>query len=379
MYCRTTCLFLSLAVAMLVIPGTAVADPPAKDAPAEENIAYWVEQLGHDQFLRRELATQKLVEAGPQAIPQLIEQIRSGNLEVVERATGAIAEIALARPPIGDGGAWDFLNGLATTGTGRASSCAAAAVEDIRNQRAREAREALAMAGIFVGMDDFAIRAISQPREIIQIDEKWRGDKESLQWLRWLDGIENARIKGPAVTREVLDHVTEIPGIKSVAIVDGNVSGDTLEPLKKIKRIGALEFRYVVLTDEQGDMIAQMPIRGSLTLMGTGISAQKVESMRSALPGLQIDHRQGGFLGVTCIDGFDDCKINGVVAGSAAEIAGLIEGDVIVQVQDAPVHRFKDLQSAINQFVPGDEVSVTFRRGEKIETVKLKLQRFDES
>ncbi len=347
--------------------------------PGENPIVYWVEQLGHDHYLRREKATKKLIEAGPAAIDDLVDVIREGDLEVIERATTVITEIALARVPQDDGGAWDELNRLATQGAGRRASSAKSAVKEVRVQRARQAREALAAAGVFVGIDEFVIRAISQPRMIVQIDEKWQGDVASLQWLRWLDGVENARVKGKAVRPEVMEHITKIPGLHSLAIVDADVDDATLEPLTTMARIHSVEFRYVPLTDEQGDMIATMPVRVSLNLMGTGISAQKVESMRSALPGLQIDHRQGGFLGVTCMDSLDVCEINGVLPDSAAEKAGLIKGDVIVRVGDAEVNRFKDLQDAINQHMPGDKIEVKFRRGDKTESVKLQLQRFEEA
>lgn len=365
-------------------PSTLSAAPPelAPDATAQERddyVEYWVEQLGHDQYLRRERASKQLIEAGPEVIPKLVEEIRNGDLEIIERATNVVTQIAISKPPNKDGGAWKQLNKLAVSGAGRSSSCASSAIRDIRKHRARQAREALSTSGIFVGLDEFAIRAISQPRMIVQVDEKWNRDPEALQWLQWLDGVENARVKGVAVNREVLEHVTAVPGLKSLAIVDGEVGSDTLEPLKKMTRIHSLEFRYVSLTEEHGDLISSMPIRVSLNLMGTGISAGKVESMRSSLPGLQIDHRQGGFLGVTCIDGFDVCKINGVLPDSAAEEAGLIEGDVIVQVGDSEVKRFKDLQAAINEHVPGDEVEVRYRRAEKIESVKLRLRRFEES
>ncbi len=335
--------------------------------------------MASDLYLRREMASTKLTEAGPAAIDDLVKVIRSGDLEVVERAMAVITEIALSRPPDDDGGAWDQLSALATQAAGRRASSAEAAIDEVREHRADQASTALAAAGVFVGMDDFAILAISQPRMVVQIDKNWRGDIESLQWLRWLKGVENARVKGTAVRRDVLERVTEIPGLKSLAIVDGKVDDATLEPLMEMTRINSLEFRYVTLTDDQGDQVASLPIRVSLNLMGTGISPQKVESMRSALPGLQIDHRQGGFLGVTCLDSFDVCAINGVLPDSAAEEAGLIKGDVIVRVGDNEVKRFKDLQNAINQHPPGDEVEVKYRRGGKLESVKLLLRRFEES
>lgn len=352
---------------------------PAPSASGEEKpIHYWVQQLGNDHFLRREKATKELIKAGPDAIDDLVGAIQTGDLEVIERATEVITEIALARSPRDDGGAWVALSKLAEHGAGRRASRAISALDEIRDHRASQARHALAAAGISVGMDEFAIRAISQPRMVVQIDEKWRGDVESLQWLEWLEDVENARVKGPAVTREVIEHVVTIPDLQTLAIVDGKVDEATLAPLVEMPRIHAIEFRYVSLSDEQGDLIASIPIRVSLNLMGTGISAEKVEAMCEALPGLQIDYRQGGFLGVTCMDNFDVCEINGVLPESAAEEAGLIKGDVIVRIGDAEVTRFKDLQNAINQHLPGDEVEVKFRRGDKIESVTLRLRRFEE-
>ena len=346
-----------------------------------EAIAYWVGQLGHDHYLRREKASEKLLAAGVQAVPSLVSVIRTGDLEVIERATEVLTEIAFYRPPEEDGGAWEQLRLLATQAVGRRAASAKTAVEDIRDYRAEQAREALAAAGIFVGVDEFAVSAISIPRLIVQIDSDWSGDVRALQWLAWLKGVEYARIKGDAAVPEVLSRVVQIPGLQSIAMadVDKGVDDATLDPLLQMTRIDSVDFRYVPLTDQQGDIIATMPIRVSLNLMGTGISEEKVAWMRTLLPGLQIDHRQGGFLGVTCVDGFDVCQINSVVPGGAAERAGLIKGDIVVQIGDAEIGRFKDLQEEIGRHLPGDELEVKFRRGEKIESVTLRLGRFEES
>ena len=161
-------------------------------------------------------------------------------------------------------------------------------------------------------------------------------------------------------------------------IADAKVDEQTLEPLKSMPRISSLEFRYVPLTPELCDMIAALPVRLSLNLMGTGVALEKVEQMRAALPGLIIDHKQGGFLGVVCYDGRGVCQISRIVEDSAADDAGLIEGDVIVGIGDAEVSVFKDLQTAINQHLPGDEVVVKYVRGSQIESVKLRLRRLEE-
>lgn len=355
-----------------------VLPPKSRPIADEQPLAYWVEQLGHHHFLRREVATKKLVAAGPEAVTAVIRGLPESDLETVERSMVVISEIALARPPNDDGGAWRELNKLAALSSGVRSTRAEAALNEIRKFRAQQAHGALTNAGVFIGMDDFVVRATSKSELIVQIDEKWRGDVESLHWLRWLQGIEFARVKGPAVRRDVLERLVAAPDLRTLVFVDCSVDEKTLEPLMQMPRINSLEFRYVKLTHNVCDAITKLPIRVSLNLMGTGVSLDKVESMRELLPGLTIDHKQGGFLGVTCFDSFDVCQISGIIAGSAAEAAGLIQGDVIVKIGDSDVRRFRDLQNAINQHLPGDEIEVKFLRGAKVSSVTLHLRRLED-
>ncbi|MGB7323601.1 MAG: PDZ domain-containing protein [Rubripirellula sp.] len=369
---------MTLSTAISTSTSTADDKPPAAKKSGEGSIAYWVTQLNSDHYLRRETAAQKLTQAGPKAIPDLVLVMQSGDLEVVERASNVITEIAVSGSPQDDGGAWDKLNELKSDTVGRVASRAQTAVNEIRKHRSAQARTELTSAGVFVGIDEFVIQARSQPTLIVQVDEKWNGDVEALQWLRWLDGIQNARVKGPSIEGEVLAQIIKVPDLKSLAIVDGTVDEAALQPLLEMNPLNDLEFRYVRLTDEQAEKIATMPVRVSMNLMGTGISAEKVESMRASAPGLAIEHRQGGFLGVTCQDSFDVCEISGVVAKSAAEDAGLIRGDIVLKLDDTVVTRFKDLQDAINQHIPGDTVKVTFQRAEITKVVDLQLRRFED-
>ena len=56
----TTNLMLSFALAQSDAAGAPQQDP---SSPEAKTIAYWVEQLGHDLYLRREMASTKLTEA----------------------------------------------------------------------------------------------------------------------------------------------------------------------------------------------------------------------------------------------------------------------------------------------------------------------------
>ncbi len=357
------------------------AAPPDGDEEEEgdeEEIAYWVSQLGSDQYLRRRRASRWLVEAGPATVPVLVSQLGNGDLEFTRRAIDVLQEVAFAQAPDEDGGAWGELQELAASGVGSQASRAFAAVEEIRDHRGQIAREVLASNGVYVGVAEFVVRASSDMRPIVQIDRKDDGDLEHLQWLRWLKDIRYARVVGEAVDAKVVEYLVRMPDLETITFLDGEVDPALISALEEIKRIRDLEFRYVSLEPELADQIVQLPIRSSLSLMGTGIPEEKVEQMRVARPGLQIEHRQGGFLGVQCHTEFNICQITGVVRGSAADEAGLIPQDVIVAVGDTDVRRFKDLQDAINQHLPGDEIKIRYSRGGVISETTAELGRMEQ-
>lgn len=87
------------------------------------------------------------------------------------------------------------------------------------------------------------------------------------------------------------------------------------------------------------------------------------------------------FLGVTTgveNDGSNDTKPNGAVItnvskGSAAEKAGLKEGDVITKINDKKVEDPESLSDVVGDFKPKDEVTVYFKRDGKEKSVKAVL------
>ena len=88
---------------------------------------------------------------------------------------------------------------------------------------------------------------------LVQIDENWNGDPEPLQWLAWLGGSSStARVSGLTVTPEVIENVTQIPGLRSLAIVDSEIENAAFAPLTKMDRIDTLDIRYVRLYGASG-------------------------------------------------------------------------------------------------------------------------------
>ena len=66
--------------------------------------------------------------------------------------------------------------------------------------------------------------------------------------------------------------------------------------------------------------------------------------------------------------------VDRVLPGGPAAEAGLRSDDLIVRVNDFPVRSCSELRRALQQFGPGDVVDVTFKRGDDVHKVSVKLE-----
>ena len=80
------------------------------------------------------------------------------------------------------------------------------------------------------------------------------------------------------------------------------------------------------------------------------------------------------FLGVRGQEGDDGARLLGVVRGSAADRAGLREGDVVIRLDGAPLASFDELRTALRARHVGDRVSVVFVRDGEPRSVSAVLE-----
>ncbi|ELP31985.1 PDZ domain-containing protein [Rhodopirellula baltica] len=344
-------------------------------AATPEEIAAQIESLSSDSYLRRENATEALLKAGPAAIEPLVKVLERGDLETTQRAIGILQSIAMARPIIegeserpklarldpNEPDAWETLLSLSTMGGSRGER-ASMAVEEITQVRRAQTIQTLSLQGAVIGVKEFVYGATSTLQRVVEINEAYQGDDSLLELLRWIDRVEYARIEGPAIREGVLKGITQMPDLKTLSLLYGDINMETMKVIGDLESIDHLEFRYVTLNDEMIDAIAKLPIRVSLTLNGTDASSDRVDRLRQTLPGLKIEYKRGGFLGVRCNDTFNECIIQSVVEDSGAEAAGLRRDDVIIQANGEPVRRFADLQAVINTRDPGQNIHIVYRR-----------------
>ena len=86
--------------------------------------------------------------------------------------------------------------------------------------------------------------------------------------------------------------------------------------------------------------------------------------MLLALPTLiEGDDVERSYLGVTFQTQGSRLAITDVICDSAADAAGLRDRDLILRVNGAAINGFDDLLAAMRAIAPGDEFTITVRRG----------------
>jgi predicted metalloprotease with PDZ domain len=100
----------------------------------------------------------------------------------------------------------------------------------------------------------------------------------------------------------------------------------------------------------------------TIQLYATGVSDEAVAVLAARFPQAEIDVRKGGKLGVGGQRMVGPCQITQVVAGSAADRAGLQIGDVVLSMDGVPVKNFEGLTDVVALHGPGDSIEMEIER-----------------
>jgi len=95
--------------------------------------------------------------------------------------------------------------------------------------------------------------------------------------------------------------------------------------------------------------------------------------IRAFTDGMEKIKSNSAFLGVMSEKTEQGAKITDVTKESAAEKAGLKEGDVITKINNTSISDPDDLYKAIGQYKPDDKVTITYLRNGKQETAQAVL------
>ncbi|HEY4336495.1 MAG TPA: PDZ domain-containing protein [Puia sp.] len=186
-------------------------------------------------------------------------------------------------------------------------------------------------------------------------------DSASIARIRSLDEIviRHKGDKDAKVTVEIKNGEVFINGKPSSDYKDDNLTITR----HKLKSLGSGSY-----TISDGDAYSVTPFR---SYGGTyNYAPRAAKPRRTAV--------SGAFLGVTSIreeNGPEAAKVGEVSEGSAAEKAGLKEGDLITKIDDKPIDGPETLAKVVRGYKPGDKVTITFKRGGKEQKATAELGR----
>ena len=83
--------------------------------------------------------------------------------------------------------------------------------------------------------------------------------------------------------------------------------------------------------------------------------------------------QKGGFFGVSCEETDSGLVVKEVITGTAAEKAGIIKGDILLEVNEEPLDKREEFIIMISSLRPGDEAKILYLRNDAQISVKVAL------
>lgn len=352
------------AVLVFALLGVAVAawSSTADAGRADEQTRRWIGQLDAEHFVDREVATERLIKAGPVVIDAVQAAAQEGNLEVTTRAVYILRELALSPDDAVADAAHAALERVAApklTSAARRAQATLARLDSIRQDRAIAELKRL---GAVIDSRASALGLGIIEGYTIELGDSWRGEVQDLARLRWLRDAGELIVVGPRVTDEWLAYLAPLTDLTVLTIKRANITDDGLAHLLGMKRLSLLSLLYVPVTDHVVAQLQQLRGIVRIRIYGSQMTESGADRLRQALAATEIDFRRGAFLGIGCEDHGDGCIILRVSANSAAEKAGLQLNDMVYEYEDRRVADFKALTAAIAGNAAGDTVTLKIIR-----------------
>ncbi|XZE55217.1 PDZ domain-containing protein [Planctomycetaceae bacterium SH139] len=356
---------------------TVVAAEDNSPAPSQADLERYIDQLSAPSYHSRQVAMRRLESAGEAAIEPLEAAVRSGNLEVVDRASFILQSLAVLETPYDPPLAWNALGRLRQNGPGSAATRADSSIEMIEQDRSVRAQARLAAAGLKVGIQELTFNSRLAAEDAIIFPENWQIDSEALRWLPWMYSTTMVVMAGETVCDETIAAIVKLPKLVDIQLRDAKLSAAGLKKLAELERINTLELLFVDVGGPDEDLfaMAELPLRNTLVLTATKFVPEDVDALEGNFEGLEIIYSRGGFLGVQCSQADLACVVRVVVPDSAADRAGVRPGDVILSLGEHPITRFADLQVAVRQHAPSEPMEVVVQRFGRQEKLKVELGR----
>jgi hypothetical protein len=332
-----------------------------------KEISQKIKQLSSDSFSSREIAKARLVEIGEKVIPALEKSLDKADTDLSTQVFEVFGKFALDAQSSETQQIVQILKRLSrseATFTGKQSKQLLESIRELHSPRAAEELGSLG-ARIVVGSYPLNGRNGFEQIRYLEINERFSGNADDLVWLQWLNQVEMVVLQSEKIKGEWLKYLQDMPALELLVIRDADINSNDLNWLKGIERLEHLEILYTPIDDKSAEILASLSVWTSMRIFGTNISLAEGESLGKKLDGIEYQFGCGGFLGIQSdAAAARSSTVGRVTPGGAAELAGIIEGDTIVKIDDTPIESFDDIRANLRKYRPADKIMVELNRAD---------------
>ena len=306
-------------------------------------------RLSADDFAARQSAEHQLA-AAPHAdvLPWLTELARTGDAECAARAVRVLERWMMTAPaPLSDQAETQIaaLQGADSGSLHHAARDALSVHQELRQERAVEKLRSLG-AKVDMGPDK---AKLYEEYNVGHARIDWV-HREALVSSLLRPAIHDAELDAPPVDEqgEAIAPRNDLPSRPMQVFLTSHWKGG-IEGVRHLERLVAPEHGLAVYL-----------------VKGCGVSREEVQSATAELDRVLTQER-GPSLGVSQRQGGDNCYISQVVKGSAADQAGVQEGDVIVDLGGVSIGSFSQLITQVREkHELGETVPLTIVRNGRV-------------
>jgi hypothetical protein len=278
-----------------------------------EQIAAWIKDLDDVHYRMREEASQHLAEAGIAALDPLLAVANGDRPEPADRAIWIMRRFSHSRDNTLATAALEHLAEL-----GDRPTIVAKALAELAQRSVNACEERLAPLGADVAMQ---VEQIDPPNVAavltVRLGDRWHGTTEDLRQLTQLKQQRYFRLDGAPIN------------------------------------------------DEVAKMFGEKEKLSVLQLIDTKVTPTAVDGIKEKHPEAIVYVRNQALLGVSAENHAAGVRVMFVQPGSAADKAGIKQGDVIASIDGHKLPDFDRLTAHIAQHQPGDKINVEIMRNDQ--------------
>jgi len=97
-------------------------------------------------------------------------------------------------------------------------------------------------------------------------------------------------------------------------------------------------------------------------------------TVQRGLLGVNIKEIDADFAKLKDLEKIEGVWVDGATPGSAADDAGIKQGDVIIKVEQTPINTVAELQENVGLYRPGDKITITIKRNNELKDITVTLK-----